>query len=72
MPTVEARIKNAIKAAFDEQANSANNADTPTVSADKIAEAIAKAVVKEITSATILVTGTAGPYPFTQTNITIT
>lgn len=72
MPTIETRIKAKILAVFDAQAQSANNPDDPSVSRDKIAAAIAEAVVTEIKAATIVIVGTAGPNPIIVTSVTIT
>jgi len=72
MATVKARIKQAIKSAFEAQANSSNNPDDPTVARDKIAEAIAEAVITEIKAATITIIGNAGTNPITITSIPIT
>jgi hypothetical protein len=72
MPTLETRIEQSILKAFDDQAKSSNNPDDPSVSRKKIASAIAKAVVTEIKSATIIIVGTAGQVPLTIASVTIT
>jgi hypothetical protein len=72
MATSKNRIKNAIKKAFDEQASNAENPDDPSVSRDKIAEAIAEAVIEEIKGMTIKIVGVAGTNPLTITSIIIT
>ncbi len=71
MATLKARIKQSILNTFN-TATSTNNRDTAAESRDKIAEAIAEAVVTEIKAATITITGTAGPYPIIITSINIT
>jgi hypothetical protein len=72
MATSKSRIKNAIKKAFDEQAKNVDNPDDPSVSRDKIAEAIADAVIEEIKSMTIKIVGVAGTNTLTITSIIIT
>jgi hypothetical protein len=72
MPILKSRIKNTILKAFDDQAESAENPDEPQKSRDKIADAIAEAVIAEIKAMTIVIVGTAGTYPLTITSITIT
>jgi hypothetical protein len=72
MPVVKSRIKQSILKALDEQANSADNPDEPNISRDKIAEAIAQAVITEIKAMTIIIVGTAGNIPLTITSVTIT
>jgi hypothetical protein len=72
MATSKIRIKNAIKKAFDDQAGNTENPDDPSVSRDKIAEAIADAVIKEIKSMTIQIVGVAGTNYLSITSIIIT
>ncbi len=71
MATIKARIKQSILNTFD-TATSINNRDTAAESRDKIADAIADAVITEVKAATITITGTAGPYPIIITSIIIT
>ena len=71
MATLKVRLKKKILDVFND-ATATSNRDTAAQSRDKIADAIADAVVTEIKAATITIVGTAGPYPIIITGITIT